>query len=96
METSFLALDLDDMSVYIGESFATQTLQIVDTVSLVEGTMDGYSYCGDRSITITPELSWLTLQDSMITCGTLDSSLEPISQKITLEVTLDLFPSINL
>ena len=54
--------------------------------------MDGYSYCGDRTITITPELSWVTLQDSMITCGTLDSSLEPISQQVTLEVTLALFP----
>ena len=88
METSFSALDLEDMSVYIGESFATQNLQIEDTVSLSEGAMDGYSYCGDRIITITPELSWLTFQDSMITCGTLDSSLEPISQQITLEVTL--------
>ena len=67
------------MSVYVGESFVTQTLQIEDTVSLTEGSMDGYSYCGDRNITMTPELSWLTLQDSMITCGTLDSSLEPIS-----------------
>ena len=41
LETSFSALDLEDMSVYVGESFATQTLHIFDTVSLSEGTMDG-------------------------------------------------------
>ena len=32
----------------------------------------------------------------MITCGTLDSSLEPISQRVTVEVTLFLFPTISL
>ena len=88
--------ELADMSAYAAEGFAIQTLVIEDTVSVQEGTIDGFSFCGERSITLTPELSWVTYQDDTITCGSLDVDLAPISQQITIEVTLVLFPTISI
>ena len=54
-------------------------MEIKDTISLEYGTEDGFSYCGERIITVTPELSWLTIQDNIITCGSPDPELAPIS-----------------
>ena len=58
--------------------------------------MDGFSFCGERIISLTPELSWVTYQDNTLTCGSLDVDLAPISQQFTIEVTLVLFPSISI
>ena len=54
--------------------------------------MDGFTACGDRTITISPSLSWLTIVGNTLTLESNIPTDAPAIETITITVTLDDYP----
>ena len=57
--------------------------------------MDGFTKCGNRTYSISPSLSWLTLVGDTLTLESNTVSDAHTPETITLTVTLDSYPTIT-
>ena len=84
------------MTAYVYKAAATQTVLASDTTSTSYGTMDGVSFCGTRSYSISPTTySFLSLSSDKLTLQSTnpaDATTNPII--ITISATLDNYSAI--
>ena len=69
--TTFITESVQDIFILQGAGTDTLELNILDTISQSYGNMDGSSFCGERSYSLTSNPSWLAIDDGelQITSG---------------------------
>ena len=94
-DTEFMLSNTRDMSVEIGTGYDSQIISH-DSLSKFYFEQDGYSFCGSRTVALSPTPSYVSVSDSTEPAIIVQSShyLDPIiTNLITATVTLDNEPA---
>ena len=76
------------METYINEGQSTIMLGF-DILSRYYFEMDGYSFCGTRSLEVNQNLSWISVNNFAITIQSTDGADLETTEDLTVGVTLD-------